>query len=153
MYVITKSDGSYNINVAPGDYYLYARNLTLQPYANQMYSSALGSGAINKTQADKLSISAGTNIYANMSLVSGISLNGIVTDPSTGPVKGRNMRLSDANDLFASAWRTNNDGTFRVWLEPGTYTLRAYGQIFTGNLSSSQTVTFDAAVGDSMNSR
>jgi hypothetical protein len=148
MYVITKSDGSYNINVAPGDYYIFARNLTLLPYATQMYSSTLGSAALNKTQADKITTTEGSNITANMSLVSGVNLSGLVTDPVTGPVPGRNMRLTDANDVYAGAWRTNNDGTYQVWLQPGKYTIRTYGQITTFELSTSQSITFNAAVGE-----
>ncbi len=148
MYVITKSDGSYNINVAPGDYYIFARNLTLLPYATQMYSSTLGSAALNKTQADKITATEGSIIAANMSLVSGVNLSGLVTDPGTGPVPGRNMRLSDSNDVYAGAWRTNNDGTYQVWLQPGKYTIRTYGQITTFDLSTSQSITFNAAVGE-----
>ncbi len=149
MSVSTNSQGSFDLNVSPGEYYIAARNQTLQPFATQVYNSSIAGGGSNKTQAEKITVTAGSTKTANMRLASGSKLAGIVTDPVSGPVKGTPLRVYDENDIFVEAVRTGNDGTYRIWLQSSpssTYTPRVYGQGLILNIATDQTVTFNAAV-------
>jgi len=150
MVMKTRGNGNYSFNVAPGTYYIVARNETIQPYATEYFSSA-NNGAPNRFTAQKLAIAANAIVTADMSLLAGSKIEGTVIDPLNGdvPVPGFVVRFSGPS---GEALRTSLDGSYRIWLRPdaGLYTVWARGQCAKGiNLSSvgtSTTITFNAPV-------
>lgn len=143
MTVRTQNDGSYNLNVPAGNYYLSFRNSTLAPYATGVYSSSVTGGGSNKCQADKLTVTAGQTITANMALLPGKMISGLITTDSTRSVAapGVVVRLQDSTSSFAESLRTNVDGTYRIWVQPGTYNIYARGQKVSSLSVSSSNVT------------
>ena len=148
MFVRTLPDGTYNFNVAAGTYYLSFRNSTLAPYATAVYNGTPGGGA-NKTQAQKFTINPGDSVTASMGLVLGNSISGSVTDPTTGAAAGIPVRFQDSTGAFAESLRTGVDGSYRMWVQPGTYNILTRGQQASGVDASSGNVSqsFNAAVG------
>ena len=148
MFVRTLPDGTYNFNVAPGTYWLSFRNSTLAPYATGCYNGSAGGGA-NKTQAQKITVSAGSSQTASMALTLGNMISGSVTDPTTGAVAGMAMRFQDSTGAFAESMRTSIDGTYRMWVQPGSYNVLTRGQIASAVNASAGNVTrnFASAVG------
>ena len=148
MFVRTSPDGTYNFNVAPGTYWLSFRNSTLAPYATGCYNGSAGGGA-NKTQAQKLTVTAGSSTTANMALMLGNMISGSVTDPTTGAVAGMAMRFQDSTGALAESMRTSIDGTYRMWVQPGSYNILTRGQIASAVNASAGNVTqnFASTVG------
>jgi hypothetical protein len=149
MFIRTMPDGTYNFNVKAGTYYLTFRNQTLQPYATAEYSSTISGGGTSKTQADKITITTGSSQTINLTLAAGYMVSGYVyTDTSdTTPVAGISVRFQDSTGAFAESTATQLDGSYRMWMKPGTYAVAARGQI-SPNLAVTSNVTqnFDANV-------
>ena len=59
MWVTTNPDGAYTFNVAPGAYFLTFRNQTLAEYGTGIWNSTIPGGGTNKTQAEKIVVTAG----------------------------------------------------------------------------------------------
>ena len=150
MFVRTLPDGTYNFNVLPGKYYLSFRNTTIAPYATGLYNSLISGGGSNKTQAERLTIVAGSTITANMGLIAGGSIQGFVTDPTIGNIAGISLRFHDSTGAFAEGVRTNKDGGYRLWVLPGSYNIYTRGQTATGlavDAGANVTQSFNATVG------
>jgi protocatechuate 3,4-dioxygenase beta subunit len=151
MNVRTGQDGAYTFNVAPGTYYISVMNGTLeQAYATEVFNSP--GGGTNQVQAQKLVIAAGDVYTADMSLLDGNKIEGKVTDENGSPIAGINVRVFDSTDMFTEGHTTGKDGSYRFWLRPGIYTLRARGQtasnVDISTASTSKVVTFNAAVSE-----
>jgi protocatechuate 3,4-dioxygenase beta subunit len=149
MNVRTGQDGTYNFNVVPGTYYISAMNGTVQPYATEVFNSP--DGGTNMVQAQKIVIAAGDAYTANMSLLAGSKIEGTVTDASGSPIAGINVRVRDTTDtFFVEGQTTGLNGSYRFWLRPGIYSLRARGQtasnVDISAASTNSVVTFNAAV-------
>ena len=130
-----QADGSFRVNVRPGTYSFGARNRTVQPFASGKYNNApgggttTGGGGANATEATPMVLVAGNTYAVNFALIEGGVVRGRVTDGApTAPVTGIAVRFDDATGAFVEAERTNLNGGYRLWLRPGTYTVRARGQ-------------------------
>lgn len=151
-----QADGSFRVNVRPGTYSIGARNRTAQPYASGMYNNApgggttTGGGGANATEATPMVLVAGNTYAVNFALVEGGVVRGRVTDGVTAPpnnaVSGISVRFDDASGAFVQAERTNLTGGYRMWLRPGTYTVRARGQTATPAVVATSTTPNPAAV-------
>jgi len=147
MFVNTLPTGVVTFNVAPGTYYVSMRNYTLQPYATQEVG-----GSNIMTGAQKITVTAGSSQQGAMTLVPGHQISGLVSDPTTGPVSGMVVRFQDysASGASAESVRTANDGTYRMWLQPGAYNVITRGQevshisLVAGSVENQD---FNAAVG------
>jgi hypothetical protein len=149
MGIRTLPGGTYSLNVSPGAYYLSFRSNTLNPYATASYNSALPGGGFNRSEAERLSITEGASISASIGLNAGYKIEGIVSDPVSGPVAGISVRFYDSTGAFVEGMPTGINGGYRIWLQPGTYDMKTRGQI-ASNLdvtSASLTQSFTAAVG------
>lgn len=146
MFVKTLPDGTMTFNVPAGDYYLSARNNTLQPYA----TTEIGGGS-NKTQAQKITVAAGSAQNGAMALLPGYQISGTVSDPiANAPVTGIPVRFQDnsAGGAGAEAVRTAMDGTYHMWVKPGMYNVITRGQnALVDVTTASATQDFSAAVG------
>lgn len=152
LWTMTQPEGTYCLNVAAGNYYLCAINSTQQPYATQIFNSTLTNGGKNKTEGQKLAITAGTSRTANMSLVTGHKIEGTVSD-SGDNVAGVVVRFHDnigpSPGTYVEGVRTRVDGRYRLWLLPGIYNVLTRGQTATVNVTTTdQTQSFSAAVGN-----
>jgi hypothetical protein len=130
MWVRTQPDGTYNFNVAPGDYYLTFRNSTLASYGTGIYNSAISGGGTNKTQGEKITVTAGAGLTANIGLVAGGLVSGTVTDGTTAAA-GIAVRFQDSTGAYAESTRTGVDGTYRMWVQPGQYNILCRGQQYS----------------------
>ena len=143
-----KADGSYRLNVIPGDYLIEIRNTTLQPYATEYYSSTGGSPSMNGV--DPVSVALSTTVTADAELEPGYMLYGQIVDNTTdnNPVTGVRIRV-DSNNGPSARIRTNKDGRYRVWLAPASYAVMSYGsRAATVDLSSmNQQQNFAGPVG------
>lgn len=147
-------DGTYIMNVRPGSYTIGAYNMTLQPYATELYNVALN-GGMNATQAEKITLALGAPKTADFSLQTGYAVSGAITDGASGPVvAGMAVRFYTSTGAFVKGLRTNNQGQYRLWLRSNSvgqaYQVRARGQTLSEDLSapSSQTAqNFAAPVG------
>lgn len=136
----THKDGTYRINVRPGSYTVGAYNMTLQPYATQLYNSTLTNGGTNASQAEKITLVLGTPKTANFNLQVGRIVAGTVTD-GTNPVPGMAVRFYTSTGAFVRGIRTNKIGKYRLWLLPNTstadkYIVRSRGQTLSEDLSA-----------------
>ena len=132
MNVTTLPDGTFTFNVAPGSYYVSARNSTLQPYATAVWLSGTPTGGANKCLASPAILVAGDSKSGAMTLEPGHQISGLVSDPTTGPVAGMVLRLQDGSatgaGAFAESMRTGQDGTYKIWVQPGIFNLFCRGQ-------------------------
>jgi len=83
----------------------------------------------------------------NFGLVAGAAIQGQVTD-GTNPVPGMSVRFyrttgTDTSGAFVEALRTNKQGLYRLWVQPGDYAVRARGQsaVRAGLLAGTATPT------------
>ncbi len=136
----TGPDGTFVFNVAPGTYYVSVRNKTRYvPYgsANFMDTPPVGTGGgKNSTQATKITVTAGVTQSGSMRLWPGHKISGTVLTNSGGsPVVGIPVRFQDAtaglNTPGAESTRTDVDGQYRLWLQPGNYNALCRGQSAT----------------------
>ena len=154
----TGPDGTFVFNVAPGTYYVSVRNKTRYvPYgsANFMDTPPVGTGGgKNSTQATKITVTAGVTQSGSMRLWPGHKISGTVLTNSGGsPVVGIPVRFQDAtgglNTPGAESTRTDVDGQYRLWLQPGSYNALCRGQSATAlNAGVADVVqNFSASVG------
>jgi hypothetical protein len=151
MFVKTLPDGTVTCNVAPGSYYVSLRNSTLQPYATGCIANGLTGGGKNSSQAERITVTAGSSQQGAMALVPGHLLQGVVSDPVTGPVAGVVVRFQDfdAQGVGCESVRTGVDGTYSMWVQPGHYNVLTRGQqaVNLDCTTGGQTQNFTAAVG------
>jgi len=144
-----KADGTFRVNVAPGNYLLEIRNTTLQwAYGSEMYSAGGGTDGMNTTLP--VNVTAGATVTADAELEPGFMLSGSIVDNTTdnNPVTGMRVRV-DASNGPAARLRTDKQGQYRIWLRPGSYVVASYGSPRQAvDLSStSQTLSFAGPVG------
>ncbi len=157
----TRADGTYTINVRSANkYVITAKNSTLQPYATGVYNgpavggSTTAGGALLFDGGTIITPTAGTAINADMVLIPGSKIDGDVIDgATTTAVAGIIVRFFSANTNstsggYVGAMPTNKMGKFRMWVQPGAYTVRSYGQSTDVTLAKNEVAThsFDAAV-------
>jgi hypothetical protein len=163
----TNKDGVYTMNLAPGDYIVYFKNSTKKAFGSTAYTTNTtyyDSGqAVDRNFAEKLTLTAGSELTANAALLTGGTLTGTITDNSGDPVefaklridqiKDNNSHCSDDSytyqsaceaasetwatgytvDLQADRFHTNKLGVYRVQLPFGTYTISARGEFKDNN--------------------
>ena len=141
----TGPDGKFVFNVAPGEYYVSVRNKTrYMPYGSANYNGAVTGGGKNMTQASKVSVTANATLTGNMVLTTGHQISGTVktdSDANSGvAVVGMPVRFQDAGagNAGAESTRTDVDGQYRLWVQPGNYNVLCRGQQAT-NLNASAT--------------
>ncbi len=158
----TRADGTYTINVRSANkYVISAKNSTLQPYATGVYNGpaaggdTTAGGALLHDGGTIITPTAGTAISANMVLIPGSKIDGeVLTGPSGTAVAGIIVRFFSANTNstsggYVGAMPTNKMGKFRMWVQPGSYTVRSYGQSTDVTLVANEVATpsFNAVVG------
>jgi len=152
----TGPDGKFVFNVAPGEYYVSVRNKTrYMPYGSANYNGAATGGGKNMTQASKVSVTANATLTGNMVLTTGHQISGTVktdSDANSGvAVVGMPVRFQDAGagNAGAESTRTDVDGQYRLWVQPGNYNVLCRGQQATNlNASAADVVQdFKAPVG------
>jgi hypothetical protein len=134
-----KADGSYRVNVKPGDYLIsYRNNTRVHPYASEVYSDKH-----QRNQADRVTVAAGDNGPYDANLEAGGVIKGTVyTDSGMGTVAvGTIVTINDPT-LSGSVerMRTNKKGKFRMWVQNGVnynVNARGYTQSITPTASSS----------------
>lgn len=140
---VTDSNGAFTITVAPGDYIIGAVNSTANTSASEWWT-ADGTGAINKFSAGKVTVAASGSVTANFALKAGVPLSGSVTGASS-PLGDVQVQLRDfTNDEPVASVKTASDGSYRINVRPGTYTLAAVnrsGQPFASQYYGSTLVT------------
>ncbi|MDH5392941.1 MAG: hypothetical protein OEY11_07120 [Gammaproteobacteria bacterium] len=140
---VVEADGSYQVNVIPGNYLLTAVNKTTSPYGSEIYNG-LG-GSKNPNFGLSVSASAGDEVTIDFELENGSQLSGNINDGS--PVVNTRVRVHIAGGTFSLSDSTDRNGDYNIWLKAGSYDLYAYGQRrLAVDLSSSQAVDFNAAV-------
>jgi hypothetical protein len=164
---VAETDGSFVINVRPGLYLLSSRNQTTLPFAGAPYNgpatggTTTSGGGAHTNDATPISLVAGDAFTYSFALVEGGLVNGTVTDgasPTPNPVAGLAVRFaattaSDVTGAFLEAVATDLTGAYRIWVKPGTYAVRARGQVATPTVvafssnNNPPTVDFGAAVG------
>lgn len=135
----TKPDGTFRVNVATGTYTVGVRNKTLQPYAGGLYngpasgsSTPVTAGGSTATDATPITVSAGNTTTTSFNLAAGALIHGTVTD-GTNAQPGMAVRFYDASattrtGAFVDGLVTNRLGKYRIWLQPGTYSIMSRGQ-------------------------
>ena len=150
LFLKTQPDGTVNFNVAAGSYYVSMRNNTLQPYATGCIDGTLGGGK-NLNMASNIVVVAGQSQSGQMTLVPGYQLQGLISDPVTGPVAGMVVRFQDydAGGVGAETARSGVDGSYCLWVQPGDYNVWTRGQQANdlNCTAGGQTANFAAAVG------
>jgi hypothetical protein len=166
---LSDADGSFVMNVGPGVYSLSSRNQTNLAFAGAPYNgpatggSTTNGGGAHTNESTPVSLAAGNSFTFNFALVEGGLVKGTVTDgatPTPNPVAGlpvrfstTNTALNDLTGAFLEAVSTDLAGGYRMWVKPGTYAVRARGQIATptvvgfGANNNPAPVNFGAAVG------
>lgn len=145
-WVFTKTDGTYTYNVAPGKFFVSFRNYTLaQPYASGNYNRLIPGGSFNAYQAEKIIVTEGTEITANINLMDGGMVQGTVTDPADGAIAGIPVRFHDYTGAFSEGAMTGADGSYHLWLQPSPFAYSIYtrGQIATVTVSAGASATQD----------
>ncbi len=148
VWAITSPDGTYSLNVSPGDYTISFRNGTIsQPYASGDFNSAIPGGSINTYQAEKITVTVGGSIPASINLTDGGLIQGKVSDaPENGNVvAGISVKVNDYTGAFAHSLSTGADGTYNLWLQPNLnpYIIYSRGQMAYVVVSLGSTVTQD----------
>jgi len=141
-----KADGTFRINLIPGTYYVEARNTTSQAYASEVYDGANGSN--NANHGIPVILTAGLNKTINFSLGTGHKLSGTISDGVGGnAVAGHRIMINLTAGGSSFRIRSNKQGNYRIWVQPDTYNIYAYGQRSVGvNLTAAnQTADFTSA--------
>lgn len=122
----TDANGVYIVNVPAGNYILGAINRTATSTAASEWWTT-GGGAINQFSAEQVTV-GGAVVTRDFVLDPGARISGTVTAESGGAaLEGIKILIRDFTiDEPASAVHTGSDGTFRINLRPGTYTVGAY---------------------------
>jgi len=144
IWALTLPDGTYNLNVPPGNYFLAFRNYMMyQPYASGNYNGTIPGGGVNYSQAEKIIVTAGGTVTANINLMDGGLLQGTLTDPTSGVVAGQAIKVHDSTDAYSELIYTGADGTYSLWLQPNSYKVYARGQTANVSVTAGTTVTKD----------
>lgn len=134
-----KADGSYILNVIPGDYRVEAKNQSRYNYASEVHNG--GTGTTASFEGAKVTLTAGATTTLNFALDKGYKISGTILDNSTGgsAVKGLRVKINHTDTRGSSfRLRTNKQGKYRIWLKPDTYKLESYGTtVASVDLSSS----------------
>ena len=152
----TGPNGIFVFNVPAGTYSASVRNKTRYvPYgsANKMDTPPAGTGGgRNITQASKITVAAGAELAGDMMLYLGFLISGQVkTGPTGTAVVGMPVRFQDSNatqtingvvgpggsGAGAESVRTDIDGNYRLWVQPGHYHILSRGQMLSNQDASS----------------
>ncbi|MBD3669628.1 MAG: hypothetical protein HUJ29_02555 [Gammaproteobacteria bacterium] len=163
------SDGSYRINVKPGDYMLSYRNSTALPYASEIWRDNNASGvgtsvnARDRNLASRESVSAGTTYTYDVTLEAGELIQGTIYTNSSASttVSGSIVRIDFPNgsgvintsEIVARAGRaetlrSDKAGRFRLWVYPSNYNVMAYGQVKAADLTAVGVSSINLAFAD-----
>jgi len=134
-----QADGSYRVNLAPGDYLIsYRNNTKVHPYASEVYNNQH-----QRNQGDRVTVVAGANGPYDANLEAGGVIKGTVyTDASqTNVAVGTIVTIIDPSlSGTVERMRTNKLGKFRVWVQNGvSYDVNARG--YTQSITPTATST------------
>jgi hypothetical protein len=116
----TDAAGRYTIFRAPGTVKLLAFDPALQ------FATAYSGGAVSFAASPTLPLLEGASLTADFALVSAGRVNGNVMDAaSTAPLANMQVIAYDASFNVVAETTTGANGTFRLPLPPGTYTVAA----------------------------
>lgn len=136
-----EADGSYRVNVIPGNYLIVARNRTTAAYATEIYDGEIGTN--NRNIGTTVSESAGNELTINFELEAGSLLSGTVDDGT--PVVGATVRIEIAGDALSENVETDRNGDYEIWLKPDSYDVFTHGQRSEAlDLSTSAIVDFSS---------
>jgi hypothetical protein len=107
-----RPDGTYTVNVLPGEYIVEARNTTFRPYASTNQLNLL----------PIYNVLPGTVNTVDFNLSDGAEVTGTITENGSS-VTGVRVSVGDTTLIT-----TKRDGTYRVWMSPSAYNIFAYGQ-------------------------
>ena len=133
----TDANGQYSLNVAARDYIVGALNFTAASMAGSEWWTcddvAVGHacGSANEFNAVKTTVAAGA-IVRNFKLEPGARVQGTITSAMTGtPLPGVQLAVRDfTNDQPVAFQYAQPDGTVRVNLRPGTYSVGTRNMTF-----------------------
>jgi hypothetical protein len=125
---IADANGSYQLNVAPGEYIIEAVNTTDQPYASETSNAAnTPDGTNSRSLGDIFNLTAGSNTPVDFSLEPGARLDGIIENNNL-PVVGQRIEINLSSGGASARIRNSlSNGRYQVWLRPDTYNVSAYG--------------------------
>jgi hypothetical protein len=148
-----QSDGTFRINVFPGNYIVEVRNNTFRQYASAVFTTPSGPGTNLRNQGSVLTVTASNSTEATLILSSNANLLSgriaVGADISTGlggvPVTGINVSVFQEvrpnvggvileGSPVIKTRVTNVDGRYQIWLAPDAYQVFAYGQYDYANL-------------------
>lgn len=132
--VRTDDGGAYQVNLAPGDYFIAATNYSIQPYASEVYDGA--SGANVQERAARLTVTENQTRTVNFVLEPGKAISGVVKKNSGDAAPGQRVRIDAGNGGAAVCMRANLEGKYCVWLKPVSYQVHSRGQSTTVDLST-----------------
>ena len=112
-----KADGSYRINVKPGDYLLSFRNKTRLPYASEIYRSSTD-GVNNRNMASRETMVAGTVHTYNAVMEPGVAIAGKVAQSDGTAIAGQVVTIANKDGGRIERLRTNKEGNFRLVVNP-----------------------------------
>lgn len=119
----TDATGAYTLNVPAGDYILGAINMTAASTAASEWWTQ-GGGATNQFSAEKITVATST-LTKDFLLEPGVRISGKVTGAGTALGGIRVLARDSINDQPVAGTQTGLDGTFRLNIRPGSYTLGA----------------------------
>ena len=125
----TDANGDYCVNVPFGNYIVGAVNRTgdgldADRSASEWYTAA--GGATFQIDAEQVSVPDATQVDIDFDLAPGTRVLGTVTAHDGGSTEGIQVLIRDFDTLFpAASARVKADGTFRVNVKPGRYTVMA----------------------------
>ncbi|MDH5378243.1 MAG: hypothetical protein OEX00_07970, partial [Gammaproteobacteria bacterium] len=127
----TKSDGTYCMNLAQGDYIVGAINATGTSFGASEWYHSVSNGVPLQSEAEKLTVTSAhvpaTPLTVDFSLLDGGRVQGIVlNNVDKKPVPGVQIQLRDFDSWFpAAVKRTRDTGTYRINVRAGNYILSA----------------------------
>jgi hypothetical protein len=142
---LSDPNGDYVLNVPVGEYIIEARNNTSKPYASETFTSD-GAGSHIRNFGSVVTPTIDPPFTANFTLASGNLLTGKVTEPdpiTENPVAvtGILMFVDDANGGASTRTLVSKiDGSYQVWLRPGSYNVYGYGQSAPADLTRDPTL-------------
>lgn len=158
----TRPDGTFRVNLTPGTYTVTARNFSLQAYAGGVYNGPTGgtttavSPGETRSEATPITVTASTITHTPMKLAAGAMVNGQVTD-GTNAQPGTIVRFFDysgagnvKNGSFVDGRAVNKLGHYRIWLQPGTYSVWSRGQINYGVAVTAGSITTESFTSSSV---
>ncbi|MFZ2652117.1 MAG: carboxypeptidase-like regulatory domain-containing protein [Burkholderiaceae bacterium] len=126
----SNANGQFTLNLSAGDYIVGALNFTAASMAASEWwtcNDSVGGpdcGAANMFSAGRITVGAGA-VTANFKLEAGARIEGtIVASGTASPLPGVHVLLRDfLSDQPVIGRRAQLDGSYRVNLRPGTYTV------------------------------